>query len=196
MKSKDWLNRQKRDFYVKKAKKQGYLSRAAYKLIEIENKFHILTNSKTILEFGAAPGGWSQVVLEVNPKIEITAIDILDLKINHPQINFYKDDFLNFDYDKKENYYDLILSDIAPNTTGHQSTDHLRIATMLFDLINLLDKVLVTDGAFITKIWKGSEEREIINQLKKKFKFVSYFKPDSSRKDSAEIFIVARNFNN
>ena len=195
MKSKDWLNRQKRDFYVKKAKKQGYLSRAAYKLIEIENKFHVLTNSKTILEFGAAPGGWSQVALEINPKIEITAIDILDLKINHPQINFYKDDFLNFDYDKKENYYDLILSDIAPNTTGHQSTDHLRIATMLFNIIELLDKVLITDGSFITKIWKGSEEKEIINQLKKKFKFVSYFKPDSSRKDSSEIFIVSRNFN-
>ena len=98
MKSKDWLNRQKRDFYVKQAKKQGYLSRAAYKLIEIEKKFNILTNSKKILEFGAAPGGWSQVALEVNPKIEITAIDILDLKINHPQINFYKDDFLNFNF--------------------------------------------------------------------------------------------------
>jgi len=194
MKSKDWLNRQKRDFYVKQAKKQGYLSRAAYKLIEIEKKFNILTNSKKILEFGAAPGGWSQVALEVNPKIEITAIDILDLKINHPQINFYKDDFLNFNYNQKENYYDLILSDIAPNTTGHQSTDHLRIASMVFDIIELLEKVLVTDGSFITKIWKGSEEKEIINQLKKKFKFVSYFKPDSSRKDSAEIFIVSRNF--
>ena len=194
MKSKDWLNRQKRDFYVKQAKKQGYLSRAAYKLIEIEKKFNILTNSKKILEFGAAPGGWSQVALEVNPKIEITAIDILDLKINHPQINFYKEDFLNFNYNQKKNYYDLILSDIAPNTTGHQSTDHLRITTMLFDIIELLEKVLVSDGSFITKIWKGSEEKEIINQLKKKFKFVSYFKPDSSRKDSAEIFIVSRNF--
>ena len=194
MKSKDWLNRNKRDFYVKKAKKQGYLSRAAYKLIEIENKFHSIANSKKILELGAAPGGWSQVALEINPKIEITAIDILDLKINHPQINFYKDDFLSFDYSKKENYYDLILSDIAPNTTGHQSTDHLRIATMLFDIIDLLEKALVTDGSFITKIWKGSEEKEMINILKKKFKLVSYFKPDSSRKDSAEIFIIAREF--
>ena len=194
MKSKDWLNRNKRDFFVKKAKKQGYLSRAAYKLIEIENKFHFIANSKKILELGAAPGGWSQVALEINPKIEITAIDILDLKINHPQINFYKDDFLSFDYSKKENYYDLILSDIAPNTTGHQSTDHLRIATMLFDIIELLEKVLVTDGSFITKIWKGSEEKEMINILKKKFKLVSYFKPDSSRKDSAEIFIIARGF--
>ena len=194
MKSKDWLNRQKRDFYVKKAKKQGYLSRAAYKLIEIENKFNCIYNSKKILEFGASPGGWSQVALEINPKIEITAIDILDLKINHPQINFYKDDFLNFDYNKKENYYDLILSDIAPNTTGHQSTDHLRIATMLFDIIELLDKVIINNGSFITKIWKGSEEKEVINKLKKKFKLVSYFKPDSSRKDSAEIFIIAREF--
>jgi 23S rRNA (uridine2552-2'-O)-methyltransferase len=194
MKSKDWLNRNKRDFYVKKSKKEGYLSRAAYKLIEIENKFHFIANSKKILELGAAPGGWSQVALEINPKIEITAIDILDLKINHPQINFYKDDFLSFDYSKKENYYDLILSDIAPNTTGHQSTDHLRIATMLFDIIELLEKVLVTDGSFITKIWKGSEEKEMINILKKKFKLVSYFKPDSSRKDSAEIFIIAREF--
>ena len=195
MKSKDWLNRNKRDFYVKKAKKQGYLSRAAYKLIEIENKFHIITNSNNILELGAAPGGWSQVALEINPKIEITAIDVLDLKINHPQINFYKDDFLDFDYSKKEDYYDLMLSDIAPNTTGHQSTDHLRIATMLFDIIELLDKVLTNNGSFITKIWKGSEEKEVINKLKKKFKFVSYFKPDSSRKDSAEIFIIAREFN-
>lgn len=194
MKSKDWLNRNKRDFYVKKAKKQGYLSRAAYKLIEIENKFQFIINSNKILELGAAPGGWSQVALEINPKIEITAIDVLDLKINHPQINFYKDDFLDFDYSKKENYYDLILSDIAPNTTGHQSTDHLRIATMLFDIIELLDKVLTKNGSFITKIWKGSEEKEVINKLKKKFKFVSYFKPDSSRKDSAEIFIIAREF--
>jgi len=196
MKSKDWLKRQKRDFYVKKAKKQGYLSRAAYKLIEIENKFNIISKSKKILEFGAAPGGWSQVALEINPKIEITAIDILDLKINHPQINFYKNDFSNFEYNKIENLYDLILSDIAPNTTGHQSTDHLRIASMLIDIIELLEKVLIADGAFITKIWKGSEEKNIINQLKKKFKSVSYFKPDSSRKDSAEIFIVSRNFIN
>jgi len=194
MKSKDWLNRQKRDFYVKKAKKQGYLSRAAYKLIDIEKKFQIIQNSKKILEFGAAPGGWTQVVLEVNPKIEITAIDLLDLKINHPQISFYKEDYLTFDYITKENYYDLILSDIAPNTTGHQSTDHLRISSMLFDIIELLDKVLNNDGDFIAKIWQGSEEKDLVKKLKKKFKFVSYFKPDSSRKDSAEIFIVARKF--
>ena len=194
MKSKDWLNRQKRDFYVKKAKKHGYLSRAAYKLLEIDNKFKIIKNSKNLLEFGAAPGGWCQVALEINSEIKITAIDLLDLKIKHPNVNFCKADYLEFDFSKTENYYDLILSDIAPNTTGHQSTDHLRIANMLFDIIDLLEKVLINEGTFVTKIWKGSEEKNLVNNIKKKFKHVSYFKPDSSRKDSAEIFIVARNF--
>ncbi len=194
MKSKDWLNRQKRDFYVKKAKKQGYLSRAAYKLIEINNKFKIIEHSNKLLEFGAAPGGWSQVALDINPKINITAIDLLDLKINHPNIKFLKEDYLKFDYSEKENYYDLILSDIAPNTTGHQSTDHLRITNMLFDIIEILDKVLINEGSFAAKIWKGSEEKDLVNKIKKRFELVSYFKPDSSRKDSAEIFIVARNF--
>ena len=194
MKSKDWLNRQKRDFYVKKAKKHGYFSRAAYKLIEIDNKFKIIKDSTNLLEFGAAPGGWCQVALEINPKIKITAIDLLDLKIKHSNINFFKEDYLKFDFTTKKNNYDLILSDIAPNTTGHQSTDHLRITNMLFDIIELLDKVLNNEGAFVAKIWKGSEEKDLVNNIKKKFKHVSYFKPDSSRKDSAEIFIVARNF--
>ena len=157
MKSKDWLNRQKRDFYVKKAKKQGYLSRAAYKLIEIENKFKFLVKSKKILEFGAAPGGWCQVALDINDKIEITALDVLDLKITHPNITFYKKDYLSFDYTKLENQFDLILSDIAPNTTGHQSTDHLRISSMLFDIIELLDKILIKEGNFVMKIWKQFE---------------------------------------
>ena len=194
MKSKDWLNRQKNDFYVKKARKHGYLSRAAYKLIEIDKKFKVLKQSNKLFEFGAAPGGWSQVALEVNPKIQITAIDLLELKINHPQITFYKEDFLQFNFDKLKKNFDLILSDIAPNTTGHKSTDHLRLSSMLFDIIDTLDQVMIKGGVFVTKIWKGSEEREMINVLKKKFNEVSYFKPDSSRKDSVEIFIIAKNF--
>jgi 23S rRNA methylase len=195
MKSKDWLNRQKRDFYVKKAKKQGYLSRAAYKLIEIDNKFKIIKKSRNLFEFGAAPGGWSQVALDINPKIQITAIDLLELKINHPQIKFHKEDYLKFNYDSIQKNFDLILSDIAPNTTGHQSTDHLRISSMLFEVIDILDRILIKQGSFVTKIWKGSEEKDLINKLKNKFKIVSYFKPESSRKDSAEIFIIAKNFN-
>jgi len=194
MKSKDWLNRQKRDFFVKKAKQDGYLSRSAFKLIEIDNKFKIIKKSKNILEFGAAPGGWCQVSLDINPKINITALDILDLKFDHTNLMFYKEDYLNFNFNKIKNNFDLILSDIAPNTTGHQSTDHLRITNMIFDIIELLDKLLIKEGIFVTKIWKGSEEKELINKLKNKFEKVSYFKPNSSRKDSSEIFIVAKNF--
>ena len=194
MKSKDWLNRQKRDIYVKKARKQGYLSRSAYKLIEIDNKFKFLEKSKKVLEFGAAPGGWCQVALEANSKIEITALDLLELKINHPQITFYKEDYLNFNYNKLVTQFDLILSDIAPNTTGHQSTDHLRISTMLIDIIELLDKLLIKGGMFVAKIWKGSEEKDLIIKLKNQFENVVYFKPNSSRKNSAEIFIIAKNF--
>ena len=194
MKSKDWLNRQKRDYFVKKAKKKGYLSRAAFKLVEIENKYKVIEKSKYILEFGASPGGWSQVIMEVNPQVKITALDVLEFKLNHPNISFHKEDFLNFNYNKLKKNFDLILSDIAPNTTGHQSTDHLRISNMIFNIINLLDKVLVKKGVFICKIWKGSEEKELIKILKSKFNTVSYFKPESSRKDSSEIFIVAINF--
>jgi 23S rRNA (uridine2552-2'-O)-methyltransferase len=194
MKSKDWLNRQKRDHFVKKAKKKGYLSRAAFKLVEIENKYKVIEKSKYVLEFGASPGGWSQVVLEVNPRIKITALDVLDFKLNHPNIFFHKKDYLNFNYDKLKKNFDLILSDIAPNTTGHQSTDHLRISNMIFDIIKILDKILAKNGVFICKIWKGSEEKELIKTLKSKFNTVSYFKPESSRKDSSEIFIVAINF--
>ena len=194
MKSKDWLNRQKRDFFVKKAKEKGYLSRAAFKLIEIDKKFKIIKKSKKVFEFGASPGGWSQVILDINPKVKITSLDILDLKFNHPNITFYKEDYLNFKFDKIRNNFDLILSDIAPNTTGHQSTDHLRISNILFDIIDLLDKVLIRKGIFISKIWKGSEEKELLKKLNKKFEKVTYFKPESSRKDSSEIFIVATDF--
>ena len=194
MKSKEWLNRHKRDVFVKKAKQKGYLSRAAFKLIEIENKFEILRNAKNVFEFGAAPGSWTQVIIDLKPTVKITALDILDLKFKHPNITFYKEDYLKFNFDKINNNFDLILSDIAPNTTGHQSTDHLRISNILFDIIDLLDKVLIKDGVFVAKIWKGSEEKELLNKLKDKFHKVSYFKPDSSRKESAEIFLVAKNF--
>ena len=191
MKSKIWLNRQKKDYFVKKANLKGYLSRSAYKLIEIDQKYKIINQSKNIFEFGASPGGWTQVSLEINPQIEITAIDLLDLKFDHPNITFIKEDYLNFNFNKLYKKFDLVLSDIAPNTIGHQSTDHLRISAQVIDLINLLELILLKDGSFIAKIWKGSEEIKIINILKKMFEKVSYFKPKSSRKDSSEIYIVA-----
>jgi len=196
MKSKIWLNRQKRDFFIKKANLKGYLSRSAFKLIEINQKYKIINHSKRIFEFGAAPGGWTQVSLEINPQVEITAIDLLELKFDHPNITFLKENYLNFNFNKLYKKFDLVLSDIAPNTIGHQSTDHLRISTQVIDLINLLELILLKDGSFVTKIWKGSEEIKIINILKKMFEKVSYFKPKSSRKDSSEIYIVAQKYLN
>ena len=196
MKSKQWLNRQKKDPFVIKAQQKVLLSRAAFKLIEIENKFKLINNSKNILELGASPGSWSQVIINLNSKAIITAIDIIEMKFNHSNIKFYKNDFLNIDFKAFNKKYDLVLSDIAPNTTGHKSTDHLRICSYIFDIIDILDLIANRNSSFVTKIWKGKEEDLIIKKLKNKYNQVSYFKPKSSRKDSSEIFIVAQNFIN
>jgi 23S rRNA (uridine2552-2'-O)-methyltransferase len=194
MKSKEWLDRQNRDFYVKKAKKIGYVSRSAYKILEIEKKFKLINNSKNILELGSAPGGWSQVVFELKDTVKMYSFDLLDMKFNHPNMKFIKENFLTYDYSKIPHKFDLILSDIAPNTTGHQTTDHLRISSMIEDIISVLDLIALPSSSFVFKIWKGSEEIDIINKLKKKYKKVSYFKPQSSRTKSSEIFIVAQKF--
>lgn len=194
MKSKEWLDRQNRDFYVKKAKKIGYVSRSAYKILEIEKKFKLINNSKNILELGSAPGGWSQVIFELKDTVKMYAFDLLDMKFKHPNMKFIKENFLTYDYSKIPHKFDLILSDIAPNTTGHQTTDHLRISSMIEDIISVLDLIALPSSSFVFKIWKGSEEIDIINKLKKKYKKVSYFKPQSSRTKSSEIFIVAQKF--
>tara|TARA_B100001971_G_scaffold202498_1_gene216326 strand:- start:312 stop:902 length:591 start_codon:yes stop_codon:yes gene_type:complete len=194
MKSKEWLDRQNRDFYVKKAKKIGYVSRSAYKILEIEKKFKLINNSKNILELGSAPGGWSQVIFELKDTVKMYAFDLLDMKFNHPNMKFIKENFLTYDYSKIPHKFDLILSDIAPNTTGHQTTDHLRMSSIIEDIISVLDLIALPSSSFVFKIWKGSEEIDIINMLKKKYKKVSYFKPQSSRTKSSEIFIVAQKF--
>ena len=192
MKSKEWLDRQNRDFYVKKAKKIGYVSRSAYKILEIEKKFKLINNSKNILELGSAPGGWSQVIFELKDTVKMYAFDLLDMKFKHPNMKFIKENFLTYDYSKIPHKFDLILSDIAPNTTGHQTTDHLRMSSIIEDIISVLDLIALPSSSFVFKIWKGSEEIDIINKLKKKYKKVSYFKPKSSRSKSSEIFIVAQ----
>ena len=194
MKSKEWLDRQNRDFYVIKKKKIGYVSRSAYKIIEIEKKFKLINNSKNILELGSAPGGWSQVVFELKDTVKMYAFDLLDMKFDHPNMKFIKENFLTYDYSKIPHKFDLILSDIAPNTTGHQTTDHLRMSSIIEDIISVLDLIALPSSSFVFKIWKGSEEIDIINKLKKKYKKVSYFKPQSSRTKSSEIFIVAQKF--
>ena len=194
MKSKNWVNRQKNDQFVKKAKQLGYINRAAFKLEEIEQKYKIIENSKEILELGSSPGGWTQVILNYNSQTNITCFDLLDMKMNNQRIAFYREDFLKFNFTNLKNKFDLVLSDVAPNTTGHQSTDHLRISQLIYEVIDRLEIILKKQGSFIFKIWKGEEEKEIIKILKKIFDKVEYFKPKSSRQESSEIFIISRGF--
>ena len=194
MKSKNWVNRQKNDQFVKKAKQLGYINRAAFKLEEIEQKYKIIEHSREILELGSSPGGWTQVILNYNSKTNITCFDLLDMKMNNQRIAFYREDFLKFNFTNLKNKFDLVLSDVAPNTTGHQSTDHLRISQLIYEVINRLEIILKKQGSFIFKIWKGEEEKEIIKMLKKICDKVEYFKPKSSRQESSEIFIISRGF--
>ena len=196
MKSKNWINRQKKDQFVIKSKQKGFLSRSAFKLIEIETKFNFIKNSKNIIDLGAAPGGWCQVIFQFNPSANVTAIDSLNLKFLHSNIDFIKNDFTKIDFKYLNKKYDLILSDLAPNTTGHQSTDHLRISNLVNKVIENLNFIANLDSNFVIKIWKGSEESSIIKLLKQKYKKVSYFKPESSRKESSEIYIVGQKFIN
>ena len=194
MKSKNWVNRQKNDQFVKKAKQLGYINRAAFKLEEIEQKYKIIEHSREILELGSSPGGWTQVILNYNSKTNITCFDLLDMKMNNQRLAFFKEDFLKYNFTNLKNKFDLVLSDVAPNTTGHQSTDHLRISQLIYEVIDRLEIILKKQGSFIFKIWKGEEEKEIIKMLKKIFDKVEYFKPKSSRQESSEIFIISRGF--
>ncbi len=194
MKSKNWVNRQKNDHFVKKAKQLGYINRAAFKLEEIEQKYKIIENSKEILELGSSPGGWTQVILNYNSRTNITCFDLLNMKVNNQLVTFYKEDFLQYNFVKLKNKFDLVLSDVAPNTTGHQSTDHLRISRLIYQVIERLEIILKNKGSFVFKIWKGEEEKEIIKILKRIFNKVEYFKPKSSRQESSEIFIISKGF--
>ena len=124
----------------------------------------------------------------------IVTVHLLDMKINNQRIAFYREDFLKYNFTNLKNKFDLVLSDVAPNTTGHQSTDHLRISQLIYEVIDRLEIILKKQGSFIFKIWKGEEEKEIIKMLKKIFDKVEYFKPKSSRQESSEIFIISRGF--
>ncbi len=194
MQSNKWLTRQDKDRYVKMAKDFSFVSRSSFKLIEIENKFNLISKSINVLELGSSPGGWSQVICKINKKAKIDAFDLLNMHYSNKNITFYKKDFMKFDFKILNKKYDLILSDMAPNTIGHKATDHLRIISLIEELILILDKIAHINSNFIFKIWKGSEEKKIINTLKNKFKNTTYYKPKSSRSESSEIYIVACGF--
>ena len=194
--SKEWINRQHRDIYVKKSKQEGYRSRAVYKLQEINEKFKILKNGFSVIDLGAAPGGWSQFVIEKYKNCKLLSID---LKKIEPIGNSYQivGDFN--DQSTKEkiiNYFnkkvDLVMSDMAVNTTGNKNLDSVVTGELSLEALRFSKDQLKQDGSFVSKIFMGSTFNEIVGEAKLTFKEINIFKPPSSRKESKESFIICR----
>lgn len=196
--SKNWLLRQENDYYVKQAKKQGYRSRAAFKLLEIQGKFHILKKGSRVLELGAAPGSWAQIIsaLVLDEKAsqpQIFAIDLISIEKIKGVSFLLKDCNTLSEQDYEQiGYVDLLLSDMAPSTTGHSTVDHQRSMQLMLSAFNISQKALKIGGHFVAKIFQGKElESFVQGDLSKTFSKVYRFKPKSSRKESSEIYLVA-----
>lgn len=209
--SQKWLLRQINDPFVEKAKIEGWKSRAAFKIIEIDEKFKIFKKNKIIVDLGSAPGGWSQYSVQKVGENNVFAIDLLEMdKI--AGVNFFIGDFNDCEISKKlidallknplnrhnlDNNFglcDVIMSDMAANTSGDRKVDHLRIINLVEEALFFAEKFLKKDGVFIAKIFQGGNSDEILKKLRKNFSSVKYFKPNSSRKDSSETYLVALDF--
>ena len=194
--SKNWINKQRRDIYVRKSKIEGYRSRAIYKLKEIDEKFKILNDVITVIDLGAAPGSWSQYLSQSINRGKILAVDILEFQtINkvHQLIGDFtqensKEKIREF-FDKK---VDLVVSDMAVNTTGNKNLDSIVTGELCIDAMTFAKGQLNHKGKFISKLFMGTSFQEIISEAKKIFKEVRVFKPLSSRKDSKENFIICK----
>jgi 23S rRNA (uridine2552-2'-O)-methyltransferase len=182
-----WLQRQLNDPLVKQAKVDGWRSRAAYKLLDMDAKYRILKQGLKVLDLGAAPGGWTQVALKKGCKV--TAIDLLEID-GIPGAEIIKGDFTEMEVPGP---FDLIMSDMAPNTMGDRQVDHMRVMALVEDAYYYALENLNNGGHFVSKIFQGGEDKKLFEDMKKKFETVKYFKPDASRKDSKEIFLVALN---
>ena len=196
--SKSWIARQFNDPYTKLAKQKGYRSRSAFKLIEINKKFKFLKNNLNIVDLGSAPGGWSQVCSEINKNGKNLSIDILDMdKIDN--IFFYKKDFNEVDFLYfinnffDQNKVDIVLSDMAVNTTGNKDLDAIKTNSIAFDVINLSKVILKPKSTLLVKIFSGKDEDILIKNTKDFFKSIERIKPDSSRKESREMYLLCRN---
>ena len=195
--SKNWINRQRKDIYVRKSKVEGYRSRAVYKLEEINQKFKIFHNGVSVLDLGAAPGSWSQYISKNYKNIKIASIDLIkfDEIKNTFQItgdfteNIYKQKILNFFKTK----IDIVVSDMAVNTTGNKDLDSIQTSELCLDAMRFSKEILKTDGVFVSKIFVGSTFNEIVEKAKSIFCEVKIFKPKSSRKNSKESFIICKN---
>ena len=195
--SKNWINKQKRDIYVRRAKLEGFRSRAVYKLEEINKKFKFLKNGQMIVDLGGAPGSWSQYLSEKLKNTKILAIDLLDIK-EIKNVHIIKGDFNDKIYKNKiKDYFnskiDLVISDMAVNTTGNKNLDAIVTGELVLEAIDFASNNLKANGQFVSKIFMGSSFNDIVNISKKIFKDTNIFKPPSSRKDSKETFIVCKN---
>lgn len=202
--SQRWLERQLNDPYVAAAQREGYHSRAAYKLLEIDNKERLLKPGKRVVDLGAAPGGWSQVaadrVKSSEGKGQVVAIDLLPMD-SVAGVEFVQLDFMDDRAPAKlksmlRGGADIVLSDMAAQGTGHARTDHLRVMGLAEAAIEFACEVLTPGGAFVCKVFQGGTERQLLDRLKRSFTKVKHVKPPASRAESAELYVVALGFRN
>ncbi|MBO6520004.1 MAG: RlmE family RNA methyltransferase [Rhodospirillales bacterium] len=194
-----WLQRQLNDPYVQEAKRQGYRSRAAFKLIELDDKFRFLKKGAKVIDLGAAPGGWTQVAMaRIGADGHVVGIDLQEMEAI-PGADLIQGDFLDDDAPDRlkallGGHADVVLSDMAAASTGHPQTDHLRIMGLLEVAVDFAADVLAPGGAFVGKVLQGGTENDLLAALKRDFKTVKHAKPPASRSDSAEIYVVATGF--
>jgi 23S rRNA (uridine2552-2'-O)-methyltransferase len=192
-KSNSWKIKQHRDQFFKKSKTLGYRSRAAFKLIELNKKFKFIKKDTNLLDLGSCPGGWSQVASKIITKGKILAIDIKEMETIH-NVNFLKSDILKNDTKETvinffKNQIDVIISDMAADTTGNKSLDSIRTNQLCADIIKFSQKTLKPKGVLISKLFMGDDFLEVKNLAKYVFKKVNFFKPESSRNESKETYL-------
>ena len=195
--SKNWINKQRRDIYVRKSKVDGYRSRAAYKLIEIDEKFKIFKNGISVIDLGAAPGSWSQYLSKKIKNSKVVSIDLREMEAINNTVQIKGDFTEEKNQSKIKDFFksnvDVILSDMAVNTTGNKNIDSIYTGELCMEAMIFSKKTLNNDGKFISKIFMGSTFNEIVIEAKLIFKEIKVFKPKSSRKNSKESFIICKN---
>ena len=193
-----WLSRQINDPYVKQAKAEGFRSRAAYKLSELDEKFGLLKGALRVVDLGIAPGGWSQVVRQRAPKAAVVGIDLLETEpiegVSILQMDFMADEAPGALAEALGGAPDLVLSDMAANTVGHKQTDHLRTMGLVETAVDFAVNTLAPGGAFVAKVFAGGTDTALLAILKKNFAAVKHAKPPASRKDSSEWYVIAQGF--
>ena len=195
-----WLQRQLNDPYVKQAKADGYRSRAAYKLIELDEKLGLLRGVERVVDLGIAPGGWSQVVRKLKPKAHVVGIDLLEVEpidgVDILQMDFMADDAPRALEEALDGKADLVMSDMAANTVGHKQTDHLRTMGLVEAAAWFAIENLAPNGTFLAKVLAGGTDNDLLKLLKQHFRTVKHAKPPASRKGSSEWYVIAQGFKN